>query len=73
MNYQAIVEVVVNGGLLSFISYQLYQMNAKLATLTATSDYHKERIDTNSHNIKTLADELYMIRRAGVALENSNK
>ena len=73
MDFNNIVEVVINGGLLSFISYQLYQMNAKLATLAATADYHKERIDTNSHNIKTLSDELYMIRRAGVALENSNK
>jgi hypothetical protein len=71
MNYQAMVEVILNGGLLGFISLQIYQMNGKLSSLMVTADYHKERIDTNSHNIKTLSDELYTIRRAGVALENT--
>lgn len=62
MDYKTIVTLIVNGSLLSFISFQMYQMNGKLATLTANITHHKEKIDEHNNSIEHLQDEIEKVK-----------
>jgi hypothetical protein len=62
MDYKNILELIVNGTLLSFISFQLYQMNGKLATLTANLNHNKERISEHSSIIESLSSEIENVK-----------
>jgi hypothetical protein len=58
MDYKTMVSVIVNGSLLTFIAYQIYQMNAKLASITTNIINHKELIDKNNTEINAIQIDL---------------
>ena len=58
MDYKTMVSLIVNGSLLSFIAYQIYQMNAKLASITTNVINHKELIDKTNKEINDIQSDL---------------